>query len=615
MSTQTPEKHDFQAEVQQLLDIVVHSLYSEREIFLRELVSNASDAMEKMRLLQAKEKEVSDPELELQIEITLDEDARTITIADHGIGMTQSEMVENLGTIAHSGTKAFLNALKEQGEKAAGMIGQFGVGFYSAFMVASEVRVYSRSWRPDAKPMVWVSEGTGGYRIEDADGEKRGCRVVVQLKDEHAEFAKEHRVRQLIETYSNFVGFPILLNGKRINEVEPLWLKNKNEISEEQYTAFYKFVGKAMDEPTYRLHFAADAPLAINALVFVPGENMERHGFGQVEPGVALYCRKVLIDPHPKGLLPEWMRFLKGVVDCEDLPLNISRETMQDNALVTKLGGVIAKRVIKMLDKEATSDQAKYATFYRKFQRFLKEGVASDFTNREMLVKLLRFESSMSEPGELTSLADYVQRAKEDQKGIYYLMGGSREQIESSPYLEAFKARGIEVLYLTEAIDEYVAESIGEFEGKKLISGARGGVELEGEVPTSGKALGAEESEKLCAFLKEVLGDRVTKVTASSRLVDSPVMALTPEDAMSPQMRRMMQAMSEDFKDEVKVELEINPRHGLIKGLAGAVEKKRDLAETVARQLLDNALMAAGLLEDARDTVSRMYALMEKAIK
>jgi molecular chaperone HtpG len=436
---------------------------------------------------------------------------------------------------------------------------------------------------------------------------------VLHLKEEHAEYAEEGRVKHLIERYSNFVGFPIHLNGERINQVEALWLKNKSDVTEEEYKAFYEFACHAYDAPSYRLHFSADAPIAINALVFVPNENMERWGMNKTEPAVALYCKKVLIDPSPKGLLPDWMRFLKGVIDSADIPLNISRETMQDSALVKKLGSVISKRVVKMFEKEAEADPEKFQAFYKKFDRFFKEGVAMDYANKDGLAKLLRFESSMTEDGKLSSFADYLTRAKDGQDKIYYLVGASRAQLETSPYVEAFKARGLEVVFFTDAVDEYVVETLGEFEGKKLVSISHAGVELD-DSEAEGEALGAEQTEQLCGFLKDELGDKVTAVASGKRLVDSPVIALVPQDGMTPQMRRMMKAMDENFKDEVKVELEINPRHPLVKKLAETRESNPELAKLVASQLLDNALIAAGLLDDARDTVKRMNALMEKAM-
>ena len=607
------EKHVFQAEIRQLLDLVVHSLYTDKEIFLRELISNASDAMEKLRHLEATEKTVHDPGLPLEIHLTTDEDGKTLTIADHGVGMTREELVAHLGTIAHSGTKAFLQAAKESGGSPAGLIGQFGVGFYSAFMVGERVEVFTRSWRADGEELLWTSDGEGGYEVGEAPGQTRGVKVVLHLKEDQLEYAKEYRVKQLVETYSNFVGFPIFLNGKRINEVEALWLKNKADITEDQYKAFYQFAGKAFDDPAYRLHFSADAPIAINALVFAPNENPERMGFGKVDGGVALYCKKVLIDADPKGLLPEWLRFMKGVVDSADLPLNISRETMQDSALVRKLNSVISKRIIRMFEKEAADDPEKFRGFYRKFERFFKEGVVTDHANRDALAKLLRFESSLTDPGALCGLADYVSRAKEGQEEIYWLGGPNREALDSSPYLEAFRARGLEVLYFMDVVDEYVADSLREFEGKKLVSIRHAGVEMDDHA-AEGEALDAGRTEALCAFLKDELGDKVTTVASGKRLVDSPVIALVPTDAMSPQMRQMMKAMDENYKDEVKVELEINPRHPLVKKLAAASESDPDLAKLVARQIFDNALISAGLLEDARDTITRMNQLMERAL-
>lgn len=613
MSEATLETHSFQAEIKQLLDLVVHSLYTDREIFLRELVSNASDSMEKLRHLQGTEKDIHDAALPLEIHITTDEEAGTLSIADHGIGMSHEELVKNLGTIAHSGTKAFLTAMKESGGSPASMIGQFGVGFYSAFMVAEKVEVFTRSWRENGEDLLWTSDGVSGYSIEEASGLERGVKIVLHLKGEYAEYAEEARVKHLIERYSNFVGFPILLNGERVNKVEALWLKNKADISEDEYKAFYQFACHAYNDPAYRLHFSADAPLAINALIFVPDENMERWGMQKTEPAVALYCKKVLIDPSPKGLLPEWMRFLKGVIDSADLPLNISRETMQDSALVRKLGSVIAKRMVKMFEKEAEADPEKYQAFYRKFDRFFKEGVATDYANKDGLAKLLRFDSSMTDEGKLSSFTDYAARAKDGQDKIYYLVGPSRAQLESSPYIEAFKARGLEVIYFTDPVDEYVVDSLGEVEGKKLVSISHAGVELD-DSATEGDALGAEATGKLCSFLKDELGDKVTAVASGKRLVDSPVIALVPQDGMTPQMRRMMKAMDENFQDDVKVELEINPRHPLVKKLAETSTKNPELAKLVAGQLFDNALIAAGLLDDARETVKRMNALMEKAM-
>ena len=610
----TPTTHEFQAEVRQVLDIVIHSLYTDREIFVRELVSNAADALEKMRLTQLTEKEVFGAELPLEIRITTDETAGTITLADHGIGMTRAELVENLGTIAHSGSKAFAAALKNAGKGGdASLIGQFGVGFYSAFMVAEEVKVYTHSWRGDAEHLVWSSTGVGTYTIDEAPDQQRGCRIVIKLKEDARGFAQAHRIRAILGKYSNFVGFPIHLDGERVNTVEAIWLKNKDEVTEEQYEEFYKFAAHAFDKPSYRLHFQADAPLVINALLFLPEQNMELFGMGQMEPGVGLYCKKVLIDAHPKKLLPDWLRFVRGVIDSEDLPLNISRESMQDSALVRKLGEVVTKRLLKFLDKEAQDDAKKYQEFYAKFSRFFKEGVATDFANREAIAKLLRFESSLTGSGEVIGLADYVARMKEDQKAIYYQVAPSRATIETGPYIEAFKKKGYEVLYLYETIDEYVATSLREFDGKVLQAVNSPDVDL-GELDSDGEPLDADSAGRLCGWLKETLADGVEEVRAGKRLVGSPALAITPEGEMTPQMRQMMRALKPDEVAAPKVILEINPRHELIRKLAGLSESDAETAQLVGAQVLDNALLSAGLLDDPQRIVARTEQIMARLL-
>ena len=611
MPTAEPHTFEFQAEIKQLLDIVIHSLYTEKEIFVRELVSNAADALEKLRHLQLTEKAVYDDKLELEINITTDDKAKTFTIQDFGIGMTRAELVENLGTIAHSGSKAFLKTLSESGQKNAGLIGQFGVGFYAAFMVAKTVKVYSHSWRADEPGQLWTSDGAG-YAIEESEGQRRGCKIVVELKDDCAEFSQEWRIREVLQRYSSFVSVPVNLNGKRINTVQALWLRGKSEIKEEEYTEFYKFQSHAFDDPRLRLHFSADAPISIHALLFVPKENTEKIGFARSEPAVALYCRKVLIDARPKDLLPEWLRFLKGVVDSEDLPLNISRETMQDRSLIEKLNRVITKRFLKFLEEEAEKRPEAYADFYREFGIYLKEGAALDFTHKDQLVKLLRFESSLTEKGKTTSLADYVSRLGADQKEIYYLIGPNREAIEAGPYLEGFKARNLEVLFCYESVDEYVMNNVREFDGKKLTAADQADVKLaELPQPTEG-ALGEDAVKSLAAWMKETLGERVAEVKASDRLVDSPALALNADKSMSPHLRRMMKAMQKDGADSpLRVNLQINPRHALIKHLSGLQGSSPDKARLVAEQILDNALISAGLLEDTNKMVQRLYKILE----
>ncbi len=614
MSTTTPQKFEFQAEIKQLLDIVIHSLYTEKEIFVRELVSNASDALEKLRHLQLTEKEIFDDNLPLEISVTTEDTAKTITIQDFGIGMTRDEMIENLGTIAHSGSKAFLQALSEGGEKNANLIGQFGVGFYSAFMVAKSVAVYSHSWRHDAPGHVWTSDGSGSYEIEEVEGQRRGTKVVITLKDDCSEYATGSRIERILKQYSAFVSFPIELNATRINTVQALWLRSKNEITDEEYAEFYKFQSHAFDEPRLRLHFSADAPLQINALLFVPQTNPEKFGFSRAEPSVSLYCRKVLIDAAPADLLPEWLRFVKGVVDSEDLPLNISRETMQDKALIEKLNKVITKRFLKMLEEEATGESGAFTAFYEEFGVFLKEGAALDYGHREQLMKLLRFESSFTEKGKLTSLADYVSRMQPDQSDIYFLLGANREAIESGPYLEGFKSRNLEVIFCYEPVDEYVMSNVREFDGKKLTGADRADVKLADLAANADDgALDGEALTALTTWIKETLGERVDEVKVSGRLVDSPAIALNSDGAMSPHMRRMMRAMSKDAPEPpVRVNLEINPRHAVIKRLAVSREEAPERATLVVEQLLDNALISAGLLDDPTKMIARLTKLLEQ---
>lgn len=620
MSTQTSERHEFQAEVKQVLDIVVHSLYTDKEIFIRELISNASDATEKLRHTQITEKEVFDDDLDLEIQITTDEEAGTITIRDFGIGMTRDELVENLGTIAHSGSKAFLKALKENGERNENLIGQFGVGFYSVFMVADSVEVYTRSWKPEGEAFCWSSTGDGAYEIEPVEGERRGTRIVIKLKDEHKDFSKKVTLEGIIKRYSSFVQFPVKIDGEEFKTVQALWLKSKNEITEEEYKEFYKFQANAFDEPQFWLHFAADAPLAINTLLFVPKENMESFGFGRMEPGVALYCRKVLIDSQPKNLLPDWLRFLRGVVDSADLPLNISRESMQDSALIQKLNQVITKRFLKTLEEKAKKEPEAYEDFWKTFGFFIKEGVTSDFNHRDQLLNLLCFESSYTEEGKATNLSDYISRAPEAQKEIYYLSGTSRKAIESGPYLEAFKSRNIEVLYLYEPIDEFVMNHARAFQEKNFVSADSDDIDLNAISDDSSSKedeLDKKTADKLCAFIKEKLGDQVSEVSSSDRLIGSPAMVVNGDKMMTAQMRRMMKAMQQKSGNEMPdseppVKLQINPSHSLIKNLANLKDSDQELAGMISEQLLDNARTAAGLVEDPSTMVQRSYKIMER---
>jgi molecular chaperone HtpG len=620
------ETKEFQAEVKKLLDIVIHSLYTERDIFVRELISNAADALEKFRHQRLIEDEVFDSHVPEEITIDVDDKNHTLTIIDTGIGMTREELEANLGTIAHSGSNTFLAELAEAAKKDVSLIGQFGVGFYSAFMAGKKVRVLSRSYIPDAEGYEWSSDGSGSYTLKEEKGLRRGTKIIVELKDDAQEFADEAKIRQIIKQYSNFAPFPIKVKGETVNTVQALWTRNKNEIKDEEYTEFYRFIGNAFDDPRFRLHFSADAPLAINALLFVPKENIERLGFGRMKSGVNLYCQKVLIEQHSDNILPEWLRFLKGVIDSEDLPLNISRQALQDSALVAKLKQVLTKRFLKFLGEQAKDDAEKYNEFFAEFGIYLKEGVTIDYVYRDEIAKLLRFESSKSEAGKLVSLADYVERMAEGQEEIYYINGPSRTAAESGPYVEAFKKRNIEIIYTLEPIDDFVMNHLGEFDGKKLISADRGDLDLS----TVKSAEGAEEKDiessmepevvkSLTAWIKEALGERVKEVIVSKRLVDSPAIIVNPDGNMTSTMERVMQAArlekGEPFQDVGSKNLEINTEHQLIKQLSLLRGSDEEFAQNVIKQVFDNALIQAGLMVDPRKMVERSYKILERATK
>ncbi|MCX6882148.1 MAG: molecular chaperone HtpG [Verrucomicrobia bacterium] len=610
------EKHVFQAEIQQLLNIVIHSLYTDKEIFIRELVSNAADALEKLRFTQSAGHPVFESESLLKITVETDEKEHRLVISDTGVGMTHAELVQNLGTIAHSGSKAFLQKLATEKKPDVSLIGQFGVGFYSAFMVATKVSVDSRSYLPEEKGWRWTSDGSGGYEIEEATDVARGTKITLFLKDECHEFTESWRVEEIIKRYSSFIAFPIELNGTLINTKQAIWSRNKNEIKEEEYDEFYSYIGHDKEKPLFRLHFAADAPLAIQALLYVPGRNLEVMGMARSESEVNLYCRRVLIAPKAKALFPDWLRFLKGAVDSEDLPLNISRESMQDTTLMQKLNKVLTTRLIKFLDDQSEKNPENYTKFYKEYSRFLKEGIVTDFTHREPLGKLLRFESSTLPKDEQTSLADYIKRMPSEQKDIYFLLAPSRASAESSPYYEVFAARKYEVLFLSDPWDEFVMEHLRVFEGKTLQPAEKADLTVENPEKNDGE-LSPDEAKELAAWLKESLGDRVNDVRASERLVGSPVVVVDKDKMLTASMRQMLKRMKQDGHEEpeFKHDLEINRRHAVIVRLNTIRTTNGPLATKVAEQLLDNAKVAAGVMEDPRIMLARLNELLAEVLK
>ena len=606
---------EFQAETKKLLDIVANSLYTDKEVFVRELVSNASDALEKRRhaalTSEGAEAEAGEAAAgEMQIRVTTDADGNTLTIEDSGIGMTRDELIANLGTIARSGSRNFLQSLEGGQAAATNVIGQFGVGFYSVFMVADRVTVYSRRVGAD-DAYCWRSSGDGAYELSEAENVAPGTKIVIELKADEKSFASRFAIEQNIRKYSNFVGFPIVVDGERVNTVEAIWGKSKNEVTEEEHADFYRYVSQGFDEPRFTLHFRADAPVDIKAIFYVPQTHMEKWGMARQEPGVHLYSRKVLIQPRAEKLLPEWMRFLKGVVDSEDLPLNISRESMQDSMLMRKLNTVLSKRVIKFLQQQAKDDEAKYLDFFREFGQYIKEGVYSDFASKEEAAKLLRFESSTAKEGELISLDDYISRmvpAQDDQ--IYFLLASSRETALSSAYLESLKAKDVEVLLLYSTVDEFVMTNLMSYSGKSLLSAENAKLSL--DTPAEGSSL----SEADAAALKEWLAsavDGIKEVRLSSRLVDSPAIVVDHESAA---MRKMMGMVEAGKAPELGPQvLEINGGHPIIRQLSATHAAQPELAAKVGAQLYANALIAAGLLDDPRTILANLNSILEETLR
>ncbi|CEP15688.1 hypothetical protein [Parasitella parasitica] len=609
--------HEFKTETKRLLDIVANSLYSEKEIFVRELISNAADALEKLRQTQTVESDV-DSGKPLEIRIELNREKNQFIIQDFGIGMTLEELNANLGTIASSGSKKFLEKMEKDGSSGTkeNIIGQFGVGFYSTFMVGNKIRVYTKSAFPRSKGYCWTTDGQGSYSVAEADNVAVGTKIVIELREDSKSYSSELEIDSIIKKYSNFVGFPIYLNGKEVNTVEALWTKDRNSVTPEQHQQFYRFIANAWDDPQYTLHFKTDSPLAISSVLYIPEKHMELLG-EQTKPGVSLYSRKVLIQPESAGILPHYLRFIKGVVDSEDIPLNVSRELLQDNIL-SRLRMVMTSKVLKWLDAEAKKDPKKYAEFFLDYGQFIKEGACTDAMHKREIAKLLRFESSKSTNGNMISLEDYANRSKEGQKRIYYLLTPKRKYAEESPYTEMFKKNGVELLYLYETVDEFVVNHLKEFQGYDLVSAdspeaASDPLLQRARNDSQGRALTDEEATDLAKWIETTLGDEVVKgVDVSRRLASFPAIVLEHE---SPAMRKMMQMMQGSARMEespsTPTVLEINPDHPVMKGLFNVRKQNPDLAKLVTEQVYDNALCAAGVLDDPRSMITRLNKLLE----
>lgn len=620
------QKIEFKAETKKLLDILVHSLYTSREIFLRELISNSSDALDKIRFESNKGTDIEDKDLPLEIRISFDDKENTITVSDTGVGMTRDEMIANIGTIAKSGSEEFLKQLAENKEAVNNIIGRFGIGFYSVFMVAKEVIIKTKSYKKDEPAVEWKSDGLGDYEIADLDEKlKRGTTIEICLKDEAKEFADKYRLEGIIKKHSNFISFPIYLDKDKVNTIAAIWREPKSNLKKEQYDEFYKFLTYDTEEPLETIHTSVDAPIQFNALLFIPKKSYEFWRFNREDYGLDLYVRRVLIQHQNKDLLPEYLSFVKGVVDSEDLPLNISRETLQENIIFTKISQSVTSNVLSHLIKVAKDSPERYADFWKEHGRIFKLGYM-DFANADKYQQLLRFNSSTcKDEKELVSLEDYVGRIKKDQKEIYYALGASREAIDMNPHLEIFKSKGLEVLYLYDPVDEFVMTSIRkhkDFEFKSVDAADLKSLEkfedVEKKEDQTEKLSKDDEKhfDSLLARMKDILGDRVTEVKESKRLKGSPATLINPDDTMSSTMQKILKMSNQGMSlPAQKRLLEVNKDHKLIRNLLSVFKKnsKDQFVVDTTEQLYESALLLEGNLDDPHKLVNRLNKMLTEA--
>jgi molecular chaperone HtpG len=615
--------------VSRLLDIVAHSLYSDRAVFLRELISNASDACDKLRYLSLTEPGLVADNPEFGITVTLDKDKKTLTVSDNGIGMNREDLISHLGTIARSGSAQFVQALEEsQGKEGksrdkkgdVSLIGQFGVGFYAAFMVADQVTVVSRK-AGETHGWKWVSDGKGEFEIGEAERAVRGTDIVLHIKKDAEEFLEKHRVSTIITKYSDHIALPIkLIEGdkeEKVNQAAALWTRSKSEITEEQYRDFYRHVAHAFDEPWGTLHFKAEGKIEYTGLVFIPGTKPFDLFHPDRKQSLKLYVKRVFITDHCEELLPHWLRFVKGLVDSEDLPLNISREMLQHNPVLTKIRQGIVKRALEYLKKRAENEPDAYAAFWNNFGAVLKEGIYEDAEQKDALLKLVRFRSTHGDA--LVSLADYLGRMKEGQNAIYYLTGESLQAATRSPQLEGYRAKGVEVLLLTDPVDEFWVPAVGDYEGKGFKSVTRGGADLDavkGDAKTEEKKAepAAAGIDNLIAMMKLTLKDQVKDVRVSQRLTDSAVCLVADEGDMDMRLARLLQQHKRIDALMPRV-LEINGTHPVIAALAKAVSGgKGEAVAEASWLLLDQARIQEGeTLADPTAFAKRLGEVLSKA--
>ncbi|HHR6037378.1 TPA: molecular chaperone HtpG [Providencia alcalifaciens] len=624
MSMKGQETRGFQSEVKQLLQLMIHSLYSNKEIFLRELISNASDAADKLRFRALSKPELYENDGELRVRISADKDKGTLTISDNGIGMSRDEVIENLGTIAKSGTKSFLESLGSDQVKDSQMIGQFGVGFYSAFIVADKVTVRSRAAGADASEGVfWESAGEGEYTIADIEKADRGTEITLHLRDDEKEFLDNWRLRSVISKYSDHIALPVEIEEKneeegtvtweKINQAKALWTRSKSEISDEEYVEFYKHISHDYADPLTWAHNRVEGKQEYTSLLYIPSQAPFDLWNRDQRHGLKLYVQRVFIMDDAEQFMPNYLRFVRGVLDSNDLPLNVSREILQDSALTRNLRSALTKRVLQTLEKLAKNDAEKYQTFWQQFGLVMKEGPAEDMGNGEAIAKLLRFATTHNDSSvQNVSLEDYVSRMVEGQDKIYFITADSYAAAKSSPHLELFRKKGIEVLLLSDRIDEWMMNYLSEFDGKQFQSVSKAGESLD-KLADENKAEQEEAEKQLEPFVERVktfLGDRVKEVKLTHRLTETPAIVTTDADEMSTQMAKLFAAAGQAAPD-VKYNFELNPSHALVKK-ASEVEDESVFADWVD-VLLDQALLAErGTLEDPNLFIKKINELLLK---
>ena len=616
--TATPEnvqQFSFKAETKQLLNILIHSLYKDREVFLRELLSNASDALNRLRFEMVTNRNVVDPQNDLKIHITVDKDSRTLTIQDTGIGMTREEVIENLGTIAQSGARKFIEATRDKKADFSQVIGQFGVGFYSVFMVAESVKVTSRSFKPEAESVMWYATGEDNYHVGVGNMTERGTKVEIKLKEDATEFADEFRIKNIIHKHSDYIGFPIYVGDSKepVNKQTSLWRTSRQEVTEEQYKEFYKQTTLDFEEPLLHIHMVTDAPVQLYALLYIPGR-MDRGMFAlRKDDGLKLYSRNILIDEYNKDLLPEYLRFVQGIVDSEDLPLNVSRETVQASGFMPKLKKVLTNQVLKDLEALAKNNAEKYQTFWQEFGGYIKQGLSSFSAEEDKLHTLLRFKTNLN-PHTWSSLEDYVSRMKEGQKFIYYIVGEDPKSVLRSPHLDYFHSQGAEVLLLTEPMDSFMLMGLRKHKDFELKNVAQADVDVAEKPKDEKEAEKIPEADftSLIERFKQVLGERVTDVRASNRLSQSVARLVDPDGTMNPELQRVYRYLGKEFEVTKKI-LELNPSHTILKSLLG-LESGSELQTDIIEQIYDSALLVEGLHPDPSSIAPRVQKIIEAAL-